>query len=496
MRKLLLISILINVFFIINSQTLYVSPTGSTSNSGSTLNSPTTLTSALAKMEAGTATAIYLREGEYSLSQRINLNRSGSESEPLCIYAYESEKPVLNGKNIPVSGDAEGIRIIGNYYHIKGLEVKEAYSFGIRIRGSYNTIENCVAHHNGGTGIGIQYHHGADNPDGTITAYNTIINCDSYMNFSWYSASIGGNADGFCCSLGTGKGNKFYGCRAWSNSDDGFDLFESFFAVEIENCWTWGSGIWSDFINMYEDRVGQILTYSIFKGDGNGFKMGGDYTSSTGSYYESLGIKTLKNSVSFNHKNVGITQNSHKDGVLIEDCVSFNNLKNIRFWLAGNPGATFNFKNNIIFGTGTVESGVFNCNPILVNNSWEAGQPSYSASDFVTVSLSDALAPREADGSLPDNNFAKLKNELNAADVFQTNANDFYLAWDILHILQPQKGKLYLYKLNGSLVNVYEIDEMQSTLNLSAINSGLYLIHYRTTNEVKNLKVYLGANNF
>jgi len=339
MKKLLLISIFINLHFIINSQTIYVATTGSASNSGSLPDSPTTLTSALAKMEAGNAKTIYLMGGEYLLTQRITLNRSGSEIVPLRIYGYESEKPILNAKNIPVAGDAEGIRIYGDYYHIKGIEVKEAYSFGIRIRGSYNTIENCVSHHNGGTGIGIQISHGAVNPNGTLTAYNLIKNCDSYMNFSWHSDLIGGNADGFCCSLGTGKGNKLYGCRAWNNSDDGFDLFESLFDVEIENCRTWGAGIWSDYVTMYLEKTGKTLTSSNFKGDGNGFKMGGNHTNSTADCSnQSMGIKTLRNSDSFSNTVSGITQNNHKDGVLIENCVSFNNGRNIRFGLPEIPG--------------------------------------------------------------------------------------------------------------------------------------------------------------
>ena len=43
------------------------------------------------------------------------------------------------------------------------------------------------------------------------------------------------------------------------------------------------------------------------------------------------------------------------------------------------------------------------------NDSWNIPGDTASADDFVSLDVALALAPRQADGSLPDNGFAKLK---------------------------------------------------------------------------------------
>src|SRR4030043_357681 len=86
-----------------------------------------------------------------------------------------------------------------------------------------------------------------------ITAYNRVINCDSYDNYDVETS--GGNADGFACKLHPGNGNYFYGCRAWNNSDDGWDFYHTENQTVIEYCWTWHNGAQAN-------------------GNGQGFKLG------------------------------------------------------------------------------------------------------------------------------------------------------------------------------------------------------------------------------
>jgi len=44
----------------------------------------------------------------------------------------------------------------------------------------------------------------------------------------------------------------------------------------------------------------------------------------------------------------------------------------------------------------------------MVNNSWNLGI-TVTANDYISMSETDAMAPRQADGSLPNNGFGQLK---------------------------------------------------------------------------------------
>ena len=92
---------------------------------------------------------------------------------------------------------------------------------------------------------------------------NLVLNCDAYNNYDPVSDSgSGGNVDGFGGHLTSESytGNVFRGCRAWYNSDDGFDLINCKAAFTIDNCWS--------FLNGYTKEGDKA-------GDGTGFKSGG-----------------------------------------------------------------------------------------------------------------------------------------------------------------------------------------------------------------------------
>jgi hypothetical protein len=65
----------------------------------------------------------------------------------------------------------------------------------------------------------------------TSGADNLVLNCDSHHNYD--PLEDGGNADGFGCHS-AGEGNVLRGCRAWENSDDGFDLINAAGACVVE----------------------------------------------------------------------------------------------------------------------------------------------------------------------------------------------------------------------------------------------------------------------
>jgi pectate disaccharide-lyase len=168
-------------------------------------------------------------------------------------------------------------------------------------------------------------------------------------------------------------------------------LFDSDHAIVISNCWTWHNG----------DATQYNVVGGSFQGNGNGFKLGSD---------GSKGTHVVMNCVSFNNNFPGRTrhgfdQNSHTDGVLIYNCVSFGNLYNYFFEDPPNSGKQQILRNNTSnsgsvsgFGSGTVSD----------HNSWQLAV-TVDSGDFNSMSETAAEAPRQPDGSLPTG-FIRLVN--------------------------------------------------------------------------------------
>lgn len=405
---------------------IYAAPDGKEAGNGSIRN-PYTIHKAVKEVKAGGT--VYLRGGTYRLTERVDLDKVGTAEKPYKLFAYRNEKPVLDCMETKAGeGSGHGILITtGCYWHIRGIEVKNAVNAAIRILdGSYNTFENCVSHHNGDSGFSIGYIHAGPtdhphpNPDGTKAAFNTFINCDSHNNFDWLSVSSSGvptpgtHADGFGIKGKEGRGNKFIGCRAWSNSDDAWDLWECGHAVQLIDCWAFSTGIWTDHVEMYRDRTGKELTEALFDGNGNGFKMGGGCRHNPDRTCQGVseGTHLLRNCIAFNNATRGFDQNNHEYGAWIENCLAFNNGTNFGFWKANKDHTSWQFRNNISFGGKKKDR--FETSIVTIsldeNNSWNLnlGDPSAFASQFVSLSEEDARAPRSADGSLPSR-FGRLK---------------------------------------------------------------------------------------
>ncbi|MDR2627496.1 MAG: right-handed parallel beta-helix repeat-containing protein [Dysgonamonadaceae bacterium] len=399
-------------------EAIYAAPGGNTAGTGA-IDSPVDIYTAVSRVEAGGT--IYLRGGIYYLTKGLDLDKIGSEAAPYRLWAYENEKPVFDcsQETVPNANNL-GIRMTnGCWWHIKRLEIRNAYNSGFKIRnGSHNTFEQCVAHHNGGSGFHIGYEHEADvNPDGSLAAYNTWLNCDAYNNFDWWSTSdgrpaAGTNADGFACKSNAGKGNRYIGCRAWSNSDDNWDFFECGYGIQLLDCWAWNAGVMADHAAMYLDRTGRPLTDAEWDGNGNGFKIGGGCLLIGGRAcrLESRGTHVLRNCIAFNNTVNGFDQNNHPYGAIIENCIGFNNRCNFRFYDPNKNGTTFTFRNNISWGGSNADT--FDRISIAANagNSWnQPGLTSNPAAEFVSLSPGDANAVRTLDGSLPDD-FARLNH--------------------------------------------------------------------------------------
>jgi hypothetical protein len=205
-----------------------------------------------------------------------------------------------------------------------------------------------------------------------------VINCDAYRNYDPKRA--GGMADGFAPKQTQGPGNRFIGCRAWENSDDGFDAYDSPETVSFDRCWAFRNGI-------------AVWDHSDFVGNGNGFKIGGKFQEAN---------HRLTRCVAFSNRVRGFDQNNNTGGLTIFNSVAIGN--GINFGLGGgvHQGQEHDLRNNISLGS---EDAIVNASE--QNNSWNDGL-SVSAADFVSLDVSLAVAARNPDGSLPETDLLRL----------------------------------------------------------------------------------------
>jgi hypothetical protein len=315
---------------------------------------------------AGAGGTVYLRAGTYA---SMTISASGSANNYIKVWAYPGEKVIF-------SGGSDCLVLTGSYLYLKGIEQTSGTHNGILIKSSNNIIEQCVIHNNGNTGLHMGSSSSTVNPGN-----NLIINCDAYEN---YDSPIGGNADGFACKWNIGTGNKFVGCRSWYNSDDGWDLWMATQGVEIDSCWAFRNGV-------------DIWHSGSFAGNGNGFKVGGNYIAAA--HY-------VRNCVAFDDTGYkggkGFDQNNNTAGQTIINCTAFRN-----------KSGNFMFGTYLTTGTHTIK----NCiswqgvdtiaNANVAANSWTLGLTP-TAADFISVDTSLVLEARKADGSLPDNGLFRL----------------------------------------------------------------------------------------
>ncbi|MEO7495565.1 MAG: right-handed parallel beta-helix repeat-containing protein [Massilia sp.] len=385
--------------------TYYVSPTGSDSAAG-TLAAPWR-TIARAQTAATAGDTVYFRGGTYTYSAGINtcasqtdtvnaitLDKSGVAGGVIRYWAYGTEVPIFDFSSMTDDCRVKGFNVTGSYLHLRGLEITGApqhnnlnhESWGVWITGSNNTFERLNTHHHMGPGLFIQN-----------GSYNLVLNTDSHHNYDPLTSNgAGQSADGFGAHIkANNPGNVFRGCRAWSNSDDGFDLINAFSSVTIENSWAWLSGYLPG------------TTTSVPAGNGNGIKAGG-----YGGVYVSNGVKHfIRFSVAFRNKAAGFYANHH---TVANDWVSntaYNNGANFDMLSIDSTGAAVNMgnlRNNLAYinvSTGVLTRNISGASQ--VTNSWQL-PVTITDADFVNYSMSGWDAPRQSDGSLPILNQMKL----------------------------------------------------------------------------------------
>ena len=410
--------------YVATHATYFISPEGNDETGDGSFEKPWyNIAKAVSVAQAGDV--IFCRGGRYHISKygtdgklTVRLEQSGTAQAPIVISAYENEAPIFDfeqqlldcNRDKNKVGD-RGMLITGDYWILFGLHLMHAADNAIKLEGSHNRIERCEFAYNLDTGIQLGFGHkfsatfpGLSNNDGTHCAYNDIVDCDSHHNCD-FDSNYGSDADGFACKMHNGIGNRFIRCRAWRNSDDAWDLFETDYDVVLAECWAWESGNAADHLWVKEYLDGS----ASFSGNGNGIKLGGNGTggSSKGVHYA---YRCVAFGCDISSSVKGFDCNSHKDGHVLIGCLAFDNSYDYMFESGGSDAKTF-YYNNVCFGRQEISVGSDDYNALAQAHSELAWSnhlvSSFSRSDYVSLSETDALAPRRGDGSMPAR-FARL----------------------------------------------------------------------------------------
>jgi len=300
---------------------IYIAPNGTAAATG-TFADPTTLASAVTRVQAGGI--IFMRGGtyNYNTTQAIAWGNDGTAGAMKELLAYPGETPILDFSTQPTGNGAQGFKMGGSYWHIKGpMIIQNAGDNGMQIGGSNNLIERLVLRGNKDSGLQLSWHTSGA-PQAEWPSNNLIQTIESYDNDDPGHE----NADGIAPKLTTGDGNLFRWVVAHNNIDDGFDLYTKgetgpIGVVTIENSLAYRNGVLTNGV-------------SYAQGDKNGFKLGG----------ESIGVSHIVHgNFSYNNGKHGFTWNNNPGPMQVYDNISISNSERNYIF----DGGTSVFTNNL-----------------------------------------------------------------------------------------------------------------------------------------------------
>ena len=280
-HPLAILTLLTAIVTATDAKVIYVAPQGDDAAAG-TIDAPLATLPAAYRLTEGGDTVCF-RGGTYNVTDSqvmkikgvyafvFALEKAGTAEHRTCYMGYPGERPVFDFSALMLDGKHRfaAFYLGADYVHLRNFDI-----VGVPVRIKGHTQSECVSARRGSHCIveDIAMH------DGMAIGYyqkrgshNLVVDCDAYNNYDDYSEGpYGGNVDGFGCHVFDTfeVGNVFRRCRAWRNSDDGFDLISCAAPVEIDHCMA--------FYNGYCPSSNPADTVNfVSAGDGNGFKAGG-----------------------------------------------------------------------------------------------------------------------------------------------------------------------------------------------------------------------------
>jgi len=424
--------------------TYYVAIGGNNANPGTITHPLATINEAWSRVSSGTNDIIYVRGGEYTYSILgiTNLtNKDGVDiNNRLSVLNYPGETPVIDFTDYGGSS-ATGMIEVENcdYLHVRGFELKHnlqnstypyRLGYGIRVkeRVNYSLFEQLNIHHCGGWGIVVSA--GSATP-GNQSSNNTFYRCDSHHHADRYGSDPWEGSDGFLINSYSrvNPANRslniyFTECRAWMNSDDGWDNRLCNATIFYDKCWAF----WNGFEPGETEDDPDSFVHPSGGGDGYGFKLGSRYSVDT-----ALVERTLTRCVSFQNYHTGYqhargTDSTVYGGVTYYEADSAAVVYNCTAYANGSLGFNFGsldvavdtIRNCISYASGTgydyVNAGVDDTYNASNASLWYQRNFSVQAADFASLTNTGVDGARGPNGELPELTFLHLASDSDLID--------------------------------------------------------------------------------
>lgn len=429
LKKLISFALLMVLSLQLHATIYYISPSGNDNNAGTREETPlASLATVQKKVKAGDI--VYILPGTYHVKENEMMDKtssnvwdiifdfaiSGTESSPIVykgLLDAQGNRPVFDFSAINT-----GKRLTGFYIRAQHLNFSNFEVIGINVPKSSSNTQSENIRINGGSHCKL-YHIAAHDGMGIgfyltgRSAHNIISNCDAYNNFDSVNISVnnGGNSDGFGCHVSANcEGNVFEYCRAWQNSDDGFDFINCQSVATAKYCIAYRNGF---------DKNGNK------RADGNGFKAGG-YGMGKGVKISSVPMHEVSHCLSVGNKANGFYTNHHLGGIKFDHNTAYKN-GSYNYSFVNRKGSSLDdaidvdgyghiVTNNISYNSSKIVKSIdINRCTILgnsfsyINQTWI--NETLNDDDFYSLSLDELTAARNTDGSLPTINFMRLKDE-------------------------------------------------------------------------------------